>query len=203
MYMTSRQVTARAGHLEDTIGLVTWVVGAINEKVGAQLGASVEIGGDPNSIGVTGPWPSLAAYEEARRAIQSDPEIAAAIRMASNVADMVRDQIIQVLRPPGERAEFVGLNSARVDLAHMADAVPFCLEVAEAATEITGNEIGFARAVTGDANQVGWYSFHDSLASLQAGQEKLDGSEDFLAFYKRSADLMVPNSLTMSIRQML
>lgn len=200
MYISSRTLEANPGQIEDTLALASWVTGTINERIGADFGVSVEVGGNPNAVHATAVWESLGAYEAARAAIAADQEIANAMRMASNVSTTVGDSLGQVLAPPGDRSAFAGINFARVQISKIADAIPFCLEIASAATEITGNQVGLVRAYTGDADRILWVSFHDSLQSMQESQSKLDSNEDFMAYYKRSADVMVENSLEQTIR---
>lgn len=201
MYVTFRSFRAHPGKLQDAIGVATWVCQTMNDKAGADLAVSIAVGGDPDSLTVTGTWESLGAYEQARAQLATDQEIVSAVRLTHDLAVSTGDAIGQVMRPPGERSNYVAFNRSAVQLARVADAVPFVLEVAEAATAITGNEVGVVRAFTGDMNTVMWFSFHDALQSLADNQAKLDADPDFLEFYKRSADVMVPNVLEAGIRQ--
>lgn len=201
MYVTFRSFKAHPGKLQDAIGVATWVCQTINDKAGSDLGVSIAVGGDPDSMNVTGMWETLGAYEAIRADLATDPELASAMRLASDLVTNEGDAIGQLMRAPGERSAYVGFNRAAVQLARLADAVPFVLEVAETATEITGNEVGVVRAFTGDMNTVMWFSFHDSLQALAESQAKLDADANFREFYKRSEDIMVPNVLESGIRQ--
>lgn len=201
MYISSRRVDAHNGKMGEALPIVSWVIGAINERHGGDMAASIEIGGNPNAISVTGTWESMGAYQAARASYLADAEIGGAINLAANVADMVEDRIAQVLRPPGERAEFSAVNFAEMDLTAIAEAIPFVLEVAEKASATTGMETGVVQARTGLASTVAWVTHADSLQTLQDSNDKLMADPEFLAFYARSATCMVPGTLIQTLRQ--
>ncbi|MEM7288098.1 MAG: hypothetical protein AAF480_17235 [Actinomycetota bacterium] len=201
MYVSFRNFRAHPGKQQDLIGIATWVCQAMNERAGTDLVTSVSIGGDPDSVSVTGTWASLGAYEQARASLGDDQEIASAARLASELGTSDGDAIGQVLRPAGERSNYVSFNTAEIQLAHIADAAAFVMEVADTASDVTGTQVGLLRPVTGQVNGVLWFSFHDSLQSIQDGQAKMDQSELVLDLYKRAPDVMVPNVLEAGIRQ--
>lgn len=201
MYVSAREIEAHQGKLADAITMVNWVVGQINEKHGGDMHVAIEVGGNPNAIWVTGVWESMADYEAMRASYMADEEIKGALGFAASVASMVEDRLAQVLRPPGDRAAYATLSMAKVDLTEISEAIPFCLEVAELASNITGHQTGLVRAITGDANDVLWFTFADSLATIQEADDKLMGDSSFMDLYKRSATVMVPGSLTNGLRQ--
>lgn len=201
MYISARTVEAHNGKMNEALTIVSWVIGQINERHGGDMSASIEIGGNPNALHVTGRWESLGAYQATRAAYMADAEIMAAVNLASNVATMVQDRMAQILRAPGERAEFSAVNFAEMDLTAIVEAIPFVVEVAEKASSITGHETGVIRATTGLASTVAWVTFADSLQTLQDSDTKLNSDPEFLDFYKRSATCMVAGSLVQTLRQ--
>ncbi len=202
MFVSFRNLKANPGKIQDAIGIASYVCQAANAK-GAELSVSVQIGGESDALSVTGRWDTLGDYERVRADLATDPEIAAAVRLGATLTTNAGESIGQIMRPPGERKQYTAFNSAEVQLAEVTDVVPFVLEIAESASEITGNEVGVARPFTGQMNQVLWFSFHDSLDALAQAQAKLDASEDFVTYYKRAEGLLVPNSLVAGIRQNL
>ena len=153
------------------------------------------------SVASTGHLGPPAGVGRKSKGVETDQEIASAARLASELGVAEGDAIGQVLRPAGERSTYVSFNQAQIQLGHIAEAAAFVMEVADTASDVTGTEVGLLRAVTGQVNGVLWFTFHDSLQSIQDGQAKMDQSELVIDLYKRAPDVMVPNVLEAGIRQ--
>lgn len=201
--MSIRQMQADLARMEDALGFIGYVVGRINDEHGGQLGASVNIGGDPSLISVTGRWESLGAYAQMREAMMADGELQSAIRVGGGLFESAQDMLGQVRKPAGDRDAIAAVNVARMHLPRVADAIPFAMEVATVVENITGNATGVATAVTGDRTQLMWFGFSESLDAFAADQEKLEAEEEYIGLYKRSEDLFEPGSLEQSLWQMI
>ena len=77
----------------------------------------------------------------------------------------------------------------------------FAAEVATTVNGILGRETGLATAVTGDRSRLLWIGAADSLAQVEADNETLEASAEYLDLFKRSEGLVVPNSLEQHIWQ--
>ena len=78
------------------------------------------------------------------------------------------------------------------------EATAFCLEVAEMATSISGDEVGLVRPLTGDISELFFVSNFASMEDLNQSNVKLSENEDWLALYEKSVGLIVPGSLLSS-----
>ena len=129
MYMTFRQMKADPARLQDALGLMEFVVGRLNDEHGGSFGYSMQVGGDPSLVALSSPWETLGRYQAMREAIATDPELQSAIRLASDLFTDAQDMIGKVLNPPGERGAFVEINTARIHMPAVAEAMAFCQEV--------------------------------------------------------------------------
>lgn len=124
------------------------------------------------------------------------------IRRPGLVTD-VQDAIAQVLKPPAARGSYAVLNTGRMHMPAVVDAIGFALEVATFVDGKLGRELGVLTAVTGNRSQMGWIGYADSLAQVEADGQTLERDPDYLAFFKRSEGLFEPGSLEQSIWQLL
>lgn len=203
MYLTVRQMQADMGRMQDALSFVGYVVGRLNSEHGAAMRASVNIGGDPSAIAISGQWETLGGYAAMRQNLAADDELQSAIRVGSALFTGAEDSIAKVLKPAGEEGNLAVVNTARMQLPRVAEAVAFALEVASFVEELNDTTSGVATAVTGDRAQLMWFGLGDDLDQFAADSEKLEGSEEYLNFFKRSEELFEPGSLNQSIWQFI
>jgi len=186
--------------MPQAVALVNHVVGLINDKHGAQLGAGTQVGGDPTVIGVLGRYESLADYERIGQEMMLDAEITAAVQMGSHFfAPNTVDGLWSMRMPPNEPSTYSTVNSTQIELAHIGDAMTFAAEVATTVASITGNAVGLATAVTGDRSRIVWVGYNDSLAEIEAQSDQLESNDDYMDLFKRAEGLVVPNTLEATI----
>ena len=203
MYMTFRQMKADPARLQDALGLMEFVVGRLNDEHGGSFGYSMQVGGDPSLVALSSPWETLGRYQAMREAIATDPELQSAIRLASDLFTDAQDMIGKVLNPPGERGAFVEINTARIHMPAVAEAMAFCQEVVEFAEGKTGRPLGLIAGHTGDRSQIAFVAYGDSLDHLETLSDQVEGDADFQTFYKRSEDLIVAGSAERNYWQLL
>jgi hypothetical protein len=201
MYMTVRQMQADIGRMEDAVSFAGYVAHKLNTDHGADMRASVNIGGDPSAIALSGRWETLGQYGEMRAALMADAELQSAIRVGSALFTHAADAIGRAIKPAGEPGPIAVVNSANMHMPRVGEAVTFALEVAEVVESLTGNAAGVITSVTGDRSQLWWIGFSDSLDDIGEQGEKLESSEEYLALFKRSEELFVPGSLAQSFWQ--
>ena len=93
MIVTGRKGIARPGLLADAIGFTTNIVESMNQKFGVDFSVSVEVGGDPNAIYLSGIFESMNDYQAFRLAYLSDAEMSSSFKEGANFADVVEDRI--------------------------------------------------------------------------------------------------------------
>jgi hypothetical protein len=203
MYMTFRRMTADMGQMQDAIGVATWARDRLNEDHGGAYAVSVNVGGDPAAISLSGAFESMADYEKLRAAVAADDGMQAVIRMSSGMITEVTDSIAQVLRPPGERGAIATVNTAMMHMPAVAEAIPFALEVSDYVKAKLGNDTGVMTAVTGNRAGLAWMGFSESLDQAAKDGQTMESDPDYLAFFARSENLFVPGSLEQSFWQLL
>ena len=196
-------MTVAAGRMEDAIGVTSWVRDRLNNEYGGAYSASVNIGGDPSAISFAGRFDTLGDFEAMRAKIMADQQIAAVLRMSSDLRTSAQDSIIQVIKPPGEPKTYAGVNQVMMNMANVGEAVPFALEIANFVDAKLGNPVGVMNAVTGNRAGMAWVGFSDSLDEMAKNNETLESDPDYLGFFKRSESLFVPGSLEFAIWQAL
>ena len=131
MFMTMRRSQCASGRLAEVLELGIPLVHAINRKLGVGLAASLNIGGDPDVIGLSAGFATLGEFQAYRAALAADAELSAKAAEIAPMLNWSEDRIGRVLMAPGDRADFSILNQARMHMPRMAEAIPFGLEVAE------------------------------------------------------------------------
>lgn len=197
MYVSSRNLkAASAAALPQAVALVDHVIGLLNDKLGGQFGAGVQVGGDPSIIGVLGRYESLADYERIGSELQLDAEITAAVQMGSHLfAPGTIDGLWNIRMPPNEQNTYSTVTSTRIELARISDAMTFAAEVATTVASITGHAVGLVSAVTGDRSRIAWVSYNESLSELEEQTDNLESNDDYMDLFKRAEGVVVPNSL--------
>lgn len=204
MYMTFRNMRCVSmGQMQDAIGVTTWARDRLNSEHGGQFSVSVNIGGDPTAISLTGAYATMADYDKLRTAIAADTSMQAVIRMSSDLLADAQDSITQVLRPPGQVGAIATVNTAMMHMPAVSEAIPFAFEVADYAKAKLGNDVGVMTAVTGNRAGLAWLGFSDSLEQATQDGQTMESDPDYLAFFKRSENLFVPGTLEQSFWQLL
>ncbi len=202
MHVTSRVMKVTGGRMPEAVPVVNHVLGIMKERHGADFNAAIMIGGDPSVIGVTGMWESLADFQSYRESAMADQELSAVLRLAAPLfSDEAQDTIWKVHMAPGEPQAYTGVTAARMNLARLDEAAAFAAEAAGVIKSVTGTDIGVATAITGDRARLIWVGFSPDLATMEANGEALEGNDDYLALFKKSADVMVPGTLQSDIWQ--
>ncbi len=203
MYMTFRNMRSSLGQMQDAIGVTTWARDRLNSEHGGNYAVSVNVGGDPTAISISGAWATMADYEKSRAAAAADDGLQAVVRMASDMIVEVTDAITQVIRPPGDRGAIATVNTAMMHMPAVAEAIPFALEVSDYVKGKLGNDVGVMTAVTGNRAGLAWIGFSDSLDQAAQDGQAMESDPDYLAFFKRSEQLFVPGSLEQAYWQLL
>jgi hypothetical protein len=203
MYVTIRTINVQLTRMPDALGVVGHVVGQINEKHGGTLGYSVMVGGDPTAISVVGTWETLGQFDQARTSWMADQEIASAMRMGAEMSTGMSDVIGQIVKPPGEPGPYALVNTAKMQLTAVGDALAFAVEVSEFIEGKTGTASGVITAFTGNQSEMFWVGYADDLQKIGSDNESLQADPDYMAFFKRSESLFVQNTLEQSIWQLL
>jgi len=198
MYVISRLLRAKnMAALSDASGVVVEAITHLRKEHGVDLAAATEIGGDALAIGINGIYEHLADYEAFRAGMAVDEDFGKILQAGENLfSDSVEDTVWKLRLAPGEeRQRFTVVNQAQVVLEQVVDAMAFAADVASTIGGITGTPVGLVTAQTGDRSRILWVSYAESLAQLEEDEETVEANDEYLDLYKRSAGLIVPNTL--------
>ncbi len=200
MYVSSRILsTTSAAAMPQGIKLVSDTLGYLNSTYGTDLRAGIMVGGDPSVIGVTGRYESLADYQALQATLMGDTEFSSALQMGSHLFGDVQDTIWRSRMAPGEPEMVATITSVRMNLSRVGEALTFAAETATTISGITGNQIGFSTAATGDRCRLNWIGFGADLGELEADNDKLEASDAYLDLFKRSEGLFIPGDFQQNL----
>ena len=192
MYVTSRELTPAPGQFQQTIAFGSEIVGVMNSRYGSSMAMSTEIGGDPNKIWLTGFWESLSDYQSFQESNMADQQIMAAINMSSSFIEDMKDQIGQIIRPPGERKAFAQMHRGRVKSVNLHAGMEWAMRIGDYISELSGTEQGLVVPVTGDQYELIFVSYADSLHDLRSMVEHWSVDEGYLALFNEGVELFEP-----------
>ena len=189
MYVTGREIIPTTGRLQDALSFVTTITGSMNEKFNSNLAVSVELGGNPNKIWITGFWATMDDYQTFVEGSMADPKIQVAFNTADSVVSEAQDQIGQILRAPGERKQFAQMNTGRIRHTRYAEGIEFAMNAGELISSIAGTEMGLMSPVTGDLYDLNFVWYAESLQGLMDLQGKLNASEEYQELFANGSEL--------------
>ncbi len=114
------------------------------------------------------------------------------------------DLISQVVHgaPTGPPKTYVQATRAVCANGSIGEAMGIGVELAEAATRITGVPVMFATAVTGTYAAVGWLSSVDELAEVEAANASLVADEEWLKLIDRAGHAFAPGTSSSILRRL-
>ena len=192
MYVTSRELNPAPGQLQQTIAFASEIVGVMNSRYGSSMALSTEIGGDPNKVWLTGFWESLSDYQSFQESNMADQQIMAAINMSSSFIEEMKDQIGQIIRPPGERKAFAQMHRDRVKSVNLHAGMEWALKMGDYISELSGTEAGLVAPVTGDQYELIFVLYADSLHDLRSMVEQWSVDEGYLDLFNEGIELFEP-----------
>jgi hypothetical protein len=189
------------GQLQQRLALTMAVIERVNSKHGGALSCSVQLGGDPGAIFVVGNHEHLADYGKMRTSMAGDSELQMMMAGGAAMSTSVQDTISRVIVPSGEPKGWVSVNAARMHMPRIVDAMTMGVEIAEYVKNLTGVQIGFSVAMTGDLSRVMWSMFADDLAEIEALEDTTQSDTGYMELFARSEGVYVDGSLQAFIHQ--
>ena len=188
MYVTGREILPPTGRLQDALSFATMMTGLMNERLNSNLAVSVELGGNPNKLWITGFWATLADYQTFVEGYMSDPKFQVAMNTADSVVSEAQDQIGQVMRAPGERKQFAQMNTGRIRHTSYAKGIEFAMNAGETISSIAGEELGIVTPLTGDLYDINFVWYSESLQGLKDLQDKLNANEEYQEMFASGSE---------------
>ncbi|HEX9260190.1 MAG TPA: hypothetical protein VF855_11680 [Acidimicrobiales bacterium] len=104
--------------------------------------------------------------------------------------------------PSGEMPAYVMTTAAELANGHFADGMALGIAIADAAHRIAGANTVFAKTVTGSYAGVGWLTPGASLGALQAFNETLNASAEWIDLIERAGNVYAPGAQTTILRRL-
>ena len=147
---------------------------------------------------------SLTQLEAAEaKLLAEDRYITEVDRGAEFTTDGIDDALASLVRfnpDPNRRPQYVAVVDATVAPGSFGRAIEVGVEIADRATRVSGLETTFAAGVTGAYGGVVWITGATSLDELQAGENAINGDQDFVAYLDReAANVFLPGSSEQTI----
>jgi hypothetical protein len=196
----------------------------INQARGrAALGAAVEAGGRGSELiglpvftwtsvfSADGPAVSWTArVEHLADAIAADDAMGADdgfAQWAEGIDELFEgptsDQISQVVHnaPDGPPKNYVQVTRAQCANGSLTEGMAVAVEIADAATQITGVSLMVVVPVSGAYGAVGWISSVDDLAEVEAASAALAADVDWLKLVDRAGHAFAPGASSSMLRR--
>lgn len=200
MYLFSRTVTLK-GDPRQTMPFAVAMCELVNRKIDLQVSLWMAVFGAPvGTLHYTTLVHSHAEFEAATASLLTDDEYLEKGAQGEKYLDgPIEDQMVEILHNSGtyRRAEvgWIGnVVTAQVSNARFGAAINWSIEMADLATEITGNPGMFGRATAGPFGSVGWISVVPDMAALDWANEALGKDARYLAKLDHMGDLFLPGS---------
>lgn len=195
MYLFTRAGRLLPGAVREGIAFVT----TINEKVHQETGLDVHTWGASMSPELgTVVWASLVESLEELEAADdklavSDSFLEMAEKGAKLFAGPLRDGLAQFVTAPVDRSaglpSYVTVARATAQNGRLSEAMAAGVEIAEAATRISGVETAFLVDATGPFGGCRWQSGHTDIGSIQRSETALAESDEWLQLMDRIGPL--------------
>ena len=113
---------------------------------------------------------------------------------AGPVTDGLASLISGEIDPAAPVPAYVGVTRAVAANGHVSGAVTAGVEIAEAASRITGVGTAFLVDATGPFGGCSWVTGHADIAALQASEEALQADDSWMALIDRIGDRYAPGA---------
>jgi hypothetical protein len=203
VYRVTRRIQVHPGKMQEALGVTAAAVGHLNAKLGGAYSYAVNVGGDPNVIGIAASYEHLADYDKMRSSLAGDSELQEITASGAALTASTHDAISKVIVPAGPPTGWLSVNTARMHMPRVVEAITFGVEICEYVTKLTGRPLGLTNATTGDRSRIFWGLYVEDLAQLEAIGDQTEGDAGYMDLFSRSAGLFVDGSLEASIWQRL
>ncbi len=184
---TTAAATAVTEHINGLVDaeIALWVAGA-----GFPVGSFAWTSRFDSHVDLTEQMGRLTADETADSLIGTVRSMAVA-PPEDSIQQMIHGNADAPAPPVGAVAN---VTTATIALESLAEAMAWGVGMAELATEVTGNPVGFFQHLYGPFGQVSWITATAGMAGVDAAQAALAGNEEYLGRVAAGASLFIPGS---------
>lgn len=198
MYLFSRGRTAQSGRANEAMGLAVEVAAKASAVAGIEVSAWASVLSPSAGTIIWSAWfEHLTDWEAATGKLGADTSyIDMVAGMDGAFTGPVVDNLMMLVHgePPAENPTYVASVEAVSSHGHIVEAVAHGVALAEAATRIGGLTTMFAVGSTGPYGGVGWFTVAPDIASMEAGEQKVNSDPSFLALVDSGGTLYQPGA---------
>ncbi len=166
---------------------------------GVEINAWMTVG-SPNAttIGWSAWFETLSAWEEAANKLAADALYNEALEVGDSLfTGSVTDRLVNLVSPlsaDAPVASYVGTVDAVAANGHIGDAINHGLELAAAATEISGLTTLFGVGSTGPYGGLGWLTGAPDIATFEDAQNRINADPKFLKLVDSGGKFYAPGA---------
>lgn len=200
MYLFTRSGQFRPGSLRASMAFVANVTEKVRQESDLDVHAWMATLSPTSGTCTWSAWvESLDELEAANDKLAVSTQFNEVVEAGAGMfAAPVRDQLATLVHgevdPSVPLPGYVSVARAVAANGHLADSVSAGVEIAQAATEITGHRTGFLVGNTGTYGGCSWITGFDSIATLQAAEEALAADQSWLALVDRVGSRYAPGA---------
>jgi len=140
---------------------------------------------------------TLQELETAGDKLAMDADFGDTLEAIAGLFDaQLQDNVLQMLTatPPADGAvpEYATVTQGVCANGHIAEAMTVGLEIAEAATRVTGSPVGFGSALTGEYGGVAWVATSPDVDTVERANAAMASDADFAKLVDRAGPLFQP-----------
>ena len=207
MYLFSRRTRLAPGKARDGMEWAAGICGKVREVSGMEVSLWTTVMSP--AVG-TIVWntvvETLTDLESAMAKLNADDIfVATALQGATLTDGTLDDTVIQMLNAepdPNARPSYAAVVQAQLANGHFRSGIECGLEIAQRATELGGLKTVFGVTTTGTYAGVGWITGAESLAELEATEQKVNTDPGFLELLdEKASECFLPGVTTQALWQ--
>jgi hypothetical protein len=205
MYLFTRTGRLRPGSSRDSVAWAIGVTEKVNQITSLDVGLWTTLLSPGNGTLVWSTFvDDLQSLEDANAKLVVDDILVSEVDRGAQFADgNIDDEIAQVVFgevDPSQNPKYVATVRSELQPGGFGKGVAAGIEIAQRATAIGGVPTAFLVSATGKYGGVAWISATNTLAELQASEEKINGDMGFIGYVDEvSPGAFVPGITTQTI----
>jgi hypothetical protein len=204
MYLFTRTGRLRPGSSRESVAWAIGVTEKVNQVTSLDVGLWTTLMSPGNGTLVWSTFvEDLQSLEDANAKLAVDDILVSEIDRGAQFADgNIDDEIAQVVFgevDPTQNPRYVASVRSELAPGGFGKGVAAGIEIAQRATTIGGVPTAFLVSSTGKYGGVAWISATNTLAELQASEQKVNSDLDFIAYVDSVGDAFIPGITTQTI----
>lgn len=207
MYLFNRRTRVAPGSGREGVEWAAGICGKVREVTGMEVTLWMSVMSPAvGSIAWNTVVETLTDLESATAKLNADDIFMATAMQGASLTDgTLDDTVIQLLNAeldPNARPNYAAVVQGQLANGSFRSGIECGLEIAQRATELSGLKTTFGITTTGIYAGVGWITGAESLAELEAGEQKVNTDPSFLELLdEKASKCFLPGVTTQTLWQ--